>query len=377
MHAEMPNMASLLEERSRTINMAAGPSSLPTPVLLESCAGLLNFQGTGIGLTELSHRSSHFQKCLKDAEADLRDLLCIPDNFDVLFLQGGGLTQFSMVPMNLVSAWKVNTQNSDEPVCEYVVSGSWSLKAAGEATRLGFNVNIVVDGRTQSPEKLFGSAQLPPSSEWKWTTSKEERTKPAFIYYCSNETVNGIEISPPDVPIHLADVPIVADMSSNILSRAIPWSSHNFGLVYAGAQKNIGPAGLTIIIIRKDLVVHPDEATMRYHGMRIPAMMSYKMHNDNASLYNTPPMFSIYVAGLVFKHLKALGGVGKIEEINIMKAESVWKVIDGSRGFYEARVIDGMRSRMNICFGIPGEGRETRFIQQAGDLGIKQIKGHR
>ena len=375
MNAEHPDMTALLKARSQTINMAAGPSSLPTPVLLESCSGLLDFRSTGIGLTELSHRSSAFQDCLKEAEADLRELLAIPDDFEVLFLQGGGLTQFAMVPMNLVSAWKMRNQSNEEPICDYVVTGSWSLKAAGEAKRLGCSVNIVVDGRAGSSKKAFGDTALPLTTEWSWT--KSDGKKPAFIYYCSNETVNGIEIPPPHVPAHLADVPIAADMSSNILSRSIPWKSHNFGVIYAGAQKNIGPAGLTIVMVRKDLIVDPDVASAQYQAMRIPAMMSYKLHADNGSLYNTPPMFSIYVAGLVFQHLKEQGGVEKMEEINVMKAQSVWKSIDESDGFYEAKVIEGLRSRMNICFGIPGEGREARFVKEAETMGIKQIKGHR
>jgi len=379
---QLPEIPGLLAHRQQVINLAAGPSSLPTPVLVQAASGLLDYNGTGIGLTELSHRSSHFQDCVSTTERDLRELLEIPDDFKVLFLQGGGLTQFAMVPMNLVQAWKWNNQSSQEPICEYIVSGSWSQKAAGEAKRLGCRVNIAVDARHNSPNKKFGDTLLPPSSEWNWTPPPASATdavdsKPAFIYYCSNETVNGVEIPPPDVPSHLKDVPIVSDMSSNILSRPIPWKSHNFGLIYAGAQKNIGPAGLTIVIVRKDLIVDPDEVVTRYNGMRLPAMLSYKAHADNDSLYNTPPMFPIYVAGLVFKHLKEIGGVSKIEEINRMKADSVWKLVDESDGFYVSRVKDGYRSRMNVCFGIQGEGKEAAFIKEAESKGIKQIKGHR
>lgn len=373
--------ASHLAARDATINLAAGPSSLPTPVILEAASGLLNYNNTGIGLTELSHRSSHFQNLLKDADSDLRGLLEIPDEFEVLYMQGGGLTQFSCVPLNLVASWKVRNQSREEPTVEYVVSGSWSLKAAGEAQRLGCKVNTVVDGReySKATKKTFGDASLGASEQWKWSSSSSENAsdkKPAYIYYCSNETVNGVEIPPPSVPGHLSDVPIVADMSSNILSRPIPWKSANFGVVYAGAQKNIGPSGLTIVIVRKDLIVDPDEA-VQYGGALVPAMMAYKVHADNGSLYNTPPMFPIYVAGLVFKHLVKLGGVSQVEETNIRKAEAVYSTIDGSKGFYEARVIPELRSRMNICFGVPGEGREARFIAEADKAGIKQIKGHR
>lgn len=371
--ASLPSTSSLLAHRAQTINLAAGPSSLPTPVLLEATSGLLDYNHTGIGLTELSHRSSHFQNLAKQAETDLRKLLEVPDDFHVLFVQGGGLSQFACVPLNLVPAWKVKNKSSEEPRCEYVVSGSWSLKAAGEAKRLGCNVNIVVDGRG-TDKRPFGANPLPSSEEWSWSSQNEP--EPAYIYYCSNETVNGVEIPPPQVPAHLKHVPIVSDMSSNILSRRIPWKKHNFGLVYCGAQKNIGPAGLTIVMVRKDLVVDPDEA-LQYGGPRVAAMMTYKAQADADSLYNTPPMFPIYVAGLVFKHLAELGGVEKIEEINVMKAQAVYKLVDESGGFYEARVIEPLRSRMNICFGIPGEGREARFIIEAEKAGIKQIKGHR
>ena len=268
----------------------------------------------------------------------------------------------------------MKTQQAQDPRVEYVVSGSWSLKAAGEAKRLGgCDVNIVVDGRTASPssgaaKKAFGEDALPPSEGWAWSTPNDP--KPAYIYYCSNETVNGVEIAPPTVPSHLADVPLVSDMSSNILSRPIPWDAHNWGLIYAGAQKNIGPAGLTIVIVRKDLVVDPDEA-VPFGGARVPAMLSYKSHADAGSLYNTPPMFPIYVAGLVFKHLKELGGVDKIEELNTMKAAAVYRAVDESNGFYVPRVQETLRSRMNVVFAVPGEGRETRFIAEAEKAGIK------
>lgn len=393
----LPSTSSLLAHRSEVINLAAGPSTLPTPVLLKATAGLLDYNGTGIGLTELSHRSSHFQNLVNDAKNDYRALLQVPvrgegeggsssdSDWEVLFLQGGGLTQFSMVPMNLVSNWKLKNKTSKMPRIEYIVSGSWSLKAYGEAKRLGYNVSMLVDGRAGSKDgKTFGEKLLPPYSEWNWTAETSDPTElPAFVYYCSNETVNGIEIEPPKLPPHYKDlVPIVADMSSNVASRPIPWSTTpNFGLIYAGAQKNLGPAGCTIVLIRTDLVSDPDEAAREFQGDRIPAMMSYKSHVDNNSLYNTPPMFSIYVCGLVFKYLLELGGVEKIKELNEMKAKSVYSIIDDSQGFYQARVVKGFRSNMNVCFGIPSPdgsaSRETRFIAEAEKAGIKQIKGHR
>lgn len=379
---QLPSTSSLLAHRRETINLAAGPSTLPTPVLLEATSGLLDYNNTGIGLTELSHRSSSFQDLLKQSIKDLRQLLEIPDNYEVLYMQGGGLTQFATVPLNLVNTWKTLHKSDKEPVVDYVVTGSWSLKAVGEAKRLGCKTNVVVDGRKGSKDgKTFGEVPLPASEQWSWSpkpaNDDDATEKPAFIYYCSNETVNGIEIQPPKVPEYLKDVPIVSDMSSNILSRPIAWSEHNFGLIYAGAQKNIGPSGLTIVIIRKDLITDPDEA-LPYKGHRIPSMLSYKSHADAGSLYNTPPMFPIYVAGLVFKHVLEQGGVPKIEEANIEKAKAVYDAIDESNGFYVARVVDdGNRSRMNICFGVQGEGREARFVAEADKAGIKQIKGHR
>lgn len=373
----LPSTSSLLAHRRETINLAAGPSTLPTSVLLEATAGLLDYNNTGIGLTELSHRSTPFQNLVKESLEDLRTLLQVPDNFEILYMQGGGLTQFSTVPLNLVNTWKTLNKSDEEPVCEYVITGSWSSQAVGEAKRLGSKTNVVFDGRTGSKDgKTFGEIPIPSSAQWNWS-EPSEKGKPAFIYYCSNETVNGIEIAPPTVPEHLKDVPLVSDMSSNIMSRPIPWSKHNFGLIYAGAQKNIGPSGVTIVIVRKDLITNPDDA-VPYKGHRIPAMLAYKSHADAGSLFNTPPMFPIYVAGLVFKHVLELGGVGKIEEVNIEKAKAVYTAIEESEGFYVARVVDdGNRSRMNICFGIPGEGRETRFIAEADKAGIKQIKGHR
>lgn len=361
--------------RSQTINLAAGPSSLPTPVLLKATAGLLDYEGTGIGLTELSHRSSTFMNLCKRTESDLRQLLAIPDNFAVLFLQGGGLTQFSMTALNMLAWYKLQHQDQkDEPVtAEYIITGSWSAKAAGEAKRLGIASRSVTDSRTLNEKKSFGS--VAPESDWSWSSPNDP--KPAYIYYCANETVNGVEIPPPSsIPSHLADVPIVADMSSNILSKPIPWES-NFGIIYAGAQKNVGPAGLTLCFVRKDLLVDPDEA-VSFGGPRLPAMMAYKNIADNDSLYNTPPMFPIYVAGLVFEHLKGLGGVKAIDALNEEKANRVYGCIDGSDGFYVSKVDKGCRSRMNVVFVLAGGAdQEKRFLAEADKVNIKQIKGHR
>jgi phosphoserine aminotransferase len=362
----------------RAINLGAGPSQLPPSVLTEAQAGLLNYGGTHMGITELSHRGTSFMSLSKQAELDLRQLLAIPSDYHVLWMQGGGLSQFSMVVLNLLAWYRLHHQldAAENPPCDYIISGSWTSKAAGEARRLGANVNVVVDGRKASADgKTFGD--MPPTEAWSYT-SADAPLKPAFIYYCANETVNGVETDPPVVPEHLRTVPLAVDMSSNILSKPIPWADHNFGLIYAGAQKNIGPAGMTVVIVRRDLVVDLDEAVSR-GGARVPAMMSYKNLADNASLYNTPPMFSIYVAGLVFKHLlDDVGGVEAMDRINAQKSERVYACIDNSAGFYEGRVARPYRSRMNIVFVCRGgEAVDARFVKEAELVNIKQVKGHR
>lgn len=360
---------------NRVINMGAGPSCLPLNVLEEAQAGLLDYGQTGIGLTELSHRSKTFQDLNTQVQTDLSALLKIPENFKILFLQGGGLTQFATVPLNLLAWYRIQNKLSvqENPVCDYLVTGSWSAKAVSEAKLLGCNVNVVVDGKKASKDgKAFGN--LPSESDYKWSTSG---SKPAFIYYCANETVNGVEIDPPTVPEALKGVPLAVDMSSNILSKPIPWSEHNFGLIYAGAQKNIAPSGLTIVIIRKDLLVDLNEA-VQYGGARTPSMLSYKTLADNDSLYNTPPMFPIYIAGLVIKDLIKNGGLDEKEKVNIAKAKKVYDLIDHSSGFYVSKVEPHLRSRMNVVFVCKG-GEETdgAFVKGADKAGIKQIKGHR
>ena len=281
------------------------------------------------------------------------------------------------MPINLLAAYRTAHQlrpDQDPPV-EYLVTGSWSAKAVTEARQLGANVNVVVDGRKASADgKTFGAVQ--PAEQWSWTGA-DSALKPAYIYYCANETVNGVEITPPSVPEHLHDVPLAVDMSSNILSRPISWAEHNFGLIYAGAQKNIGPAGLTIVIVRDDLVVDLP-AAVPYGGLRVPSMLSYKVIADAGSLYNTPPMFPIYVAGLVFADLLAHGGVAAADKLAAQKAERVYAAIDGSDGFYVPRADRPVRSRMNVVFVCrDGEATEARFIAEAGKRGLVQLKGHR
>lgn len=373
----MAEASLVTEQRARTLNLAAGPSSLPTSVLVEAAQGLLDFQGTGIGLVEWSHRSQIFQSFLKQAENDLRKLAEVPDDFAVLWFQGGGLSQFHMTALNLQAAYRIKHKcNPTASIpADYIITGAWTQKAAKEAQRLGIAVNTVTDSRKVSADgKSFEG--LAPADTFQW--SKETGPEPAYIYYCANETINGIEIDPPVVPVHLAKVPLVADMSSNILSKPIPWKEHNFGVIYAGAQKNIGPSGLTIVLVRKDLLVDLDDA-VQYGGPRVPVMDSYKIMADNNSLANTPPMFPIYVAALVFAKLLREGGLTHMDKINEAKASKIYTAIEDSNGTYIPKVTDkNVRSRMNIVFGLKGgDDEDKRFVAEAEKQGIKQVKGHR
>ncbi|KAH9450812.1 hypothetical protein MJO28_009734 [Puccinia striiformis f. sp. tritici] len=373
--------------RDRTINLGAGPCTLPTSILEVASQGLLDYEGTGMGLVELSHRSKDFQKLNTDTIDHLRTALAVPENFEILFMQGGGLTQFSSVVMNLVNQFRFKNKSdpSDQVLVDYHITGSWSLKASKEAARLGCQVNVVADGRnTSSDSKSFHS--IPNPKDWKLSEKNDQpKSTPAFLYYCDNETVHGVEFPSAGFPIdqlpeaYQEKVPLVADMSSNILSRQIPpqlWK--RLGIVFAGAQKNMAPSGLTVVIVRKDLIIDLDEA-VPFGGFRVPDMLSYKNMADHQSLYNTPPMFSIYVCNLVLKDLISKGGVKTIEEINHRKSELVYQVIDNSKGFYINSIDRNARSRINIIFNCRGGSSiEDQFVLEAGSsYGIKQIKGHR
>lgn len=371
--------------RERVINLGAGPCTLPTSVLKVASQGLLDYEGTGMGLVELSHRSKHFQDLNKSTLDHLRALLAVPDNFEILFMQGGGLTQFSCVVMNLVNRFRLENQSSpsDQVVVDYLITGSWSLKASVEAARLGCRVNVIADSRQLSADsKSFHSIADP--KDWRLSPADQPQLTPAFLYYCDNETVHGVELPSPGFPIdqlpgaYQDKVPLVADMSSNILSRKIPeklWK--RLGIVFAGAQKNMAPSGLTVVIVRKDLIIDLD-AAIPFGGLRVADMLSYKNMADHHSLYNTPPMFSIYVCNLVLKDLLQKGGVDQIEEINLQKSKLVYQVIDKSQGFYVNSIHQNARSRINIIFNCrDGPSMEEKFIREADHYGIKQIKGHR
>jgi len=327
---------------SDIFNFCAGPAMLPKAVMAKAQQEFINWQGTGSSVMELSHRSSIYIKMAKKAEADLRELMAIPDNYKVLFCHGGGRGQFSAVPLNLLPAGKT---------ADYIVDGSWSKAAANEAKNFG-DINVI-DIARQENDKV---SVLSPSE---WPLNPDA----AYVHYCSNETVNGIEIN--DIP-ETNGVPLVVDMSSTILSHEIDVSK--FGLIYAGAQKNIGPSGLTIVIVREDLLGQAQKAT--------PCIMNYKTSADNDSMYNTPPTYAWYLAGLVFEWLKELGGVKAIAKINQAKAELLYQAIDAS-DFYQNNIEKQYRSKMNVPFWLNEESLNEQFLTQATEAGLTALKGHR
>jgi phosphoserine aminotransferase len=327
---------------SQIFNFCAGPAMLPVEVMKKAQAEFVNWQNTGSSVMELSHRSKEFMAVAAKAEADLRDLMAIPDNYSVLFCHGGGRGQFSAVPLNLLPEGKA---------ADYIISGSWSKSAATEAEHYGEikQINVVTE--------IKGETHVLSSHEWGLNPDA------AFVHYCPNETVDGIEMF--DIP-ETNGVPLVADMSSTILSHEIDVSK--FGLIYAGAQKNIGPSGLTIVIVRNDLLGNAQLAT--------PSIMNYQVLADNDSMYNTPPTYAWYLAGLVFEWLKEAGGVAGIQKINRQKAEVLYGYIDDSE-FYQNHIEQKFRSLMNVPFWLTDETLNAEFIKQAESQGLMALKGHR
>ena len=322
-------------------NFSAGPAVLPKADLEQARDELLDWHGTGMSVMEMSHRSKEYLSIAEQAEADLRELLSIPDNYRVLFLQGGATSQFCMVPMNLLRG----KQQAD-----YVNSGAWSKKAIAEAQRY-CDVNVVAS----SEDSNFSS--IPAFDSW------QLNEQAAYLHYTPNETIGGVEFHwIPDS----GDVPLVADMSSTILSR--PLEVSRYGVIYASAQKNIGPAGLTVVIVRDDLAGETIPGT--------PTMFNYRKHADNGSMMNTPPTYGWYLAGLVFKWLKQQGGVAAIAEVNQRKAQSLYAAIEGS-GFYSSPVARDCRSWMNVPFTLADAGLDSEFLAQAGSAGLLNLKGHR
>ena len=323
-------------------NFSAGPAVLPHEVLQQAREELLDWHGSGMSVMEMSHRGKEFMGIAAAAESDMRDLLAIPANYKVLFLQGGAHLQFAMIPLNLLRG---------KPSADYVNTGEWSKKAIAEAKKF-CNVNSVASGA----DKNF--IYVPAFDTWKCDPNA------AYVHYTSNETIGGVEFN--WVP-ETGGIPLVADMSSNIMSRQIDVSK--FGLIYAGAQKNIGPAGLCIVIVREDLIGNVSPGT--------PTMLDYKIHADNDSMYNTPPTYGIYMAGLVFQWLKRNGGLAQMEQTNIRKANLLYQAIDASNGFYNCPVVKSDRSRMNVPFTLKDASLDGEFLKQADSHGLLQLKGHR
>jgi len=327
---------------ARVYNFSAGPAALPEDVLKQAQAEMLDWKGSGMSVMEMSHRGKEFMSIASEAEADLREIMAIPENYKVLFLQGGASSQFAAIPMNLIG----RTGKAD-----YFRTGSWSKKAIAEAKRFG-DVSITADSEV---DKKFTS--VPAADGFSVSTDA------AYLHYTPNETIEGVEF--PYIPT-TGDVPLVADMSSTILSR--PLDVSRYGLIYAGAQKNIGPAGLTIVIVREDLIGSPLDGT--------PAMFNYQTHADAGSMYNTPPTYGWYLAGLVFKWLKDKGGLAGMAEINQRKAAMLYGAIDGS-DFYANPVDPVCRSWMNVPFTLADASLDAEFLKQAGEANLKTLKGHR
>ena len=325
----------------RIFNFSAGPATLPLNVLEQARDELTNWHGCGMSVMEMSHRGKEYMSIHAEAEADLRALMNIPANYKVLFLQGGATAQFSMVPMNLLRG---------KASADYLHTGEWSKKAIKEAKKFG-QVNIVAS----SEDKNFSYA--PAFSTWKLDPNA------AYVHITSNETIGGVEIF--DTP-DTGNVPLVADMSSNILSRPIDVSK--YGLIYAGAQKNIGPAGVTVVIVREDLLGQTVPGT--------PTVFDYQVQAEAESMYNTPPTYGIYIAGLVFKHLLAKGGLAAMEELNRAKAKLIYDLLDTS-SFYQSPVALENRSLMNIPFTLKDAALDEDFLKQAKAAGLVQLKGHK
>jgi phosphoserine aminotransferase len=330
-----------IKPAARIFNFGAGPAAMPVEVLERAKWELVNWHDAGMSVMEMSHRGKEFVAIAAEAEADLRTLLAIPNGYKVLFLQGGATMHFSAVPMNLLGGKKK---------ADYVNTGEWSKKAIAEAKKF-CEVNVAAS----SEDRNF--TYVPKQSKWK--LSKDA----AYVHVCTNETIGGLEFH--WTPATGA-IPLVADMSSHILSKPIDVSK--FGLIYAGAQKNIGPAGLVVVIVRDDLLGHAAPQT--------PNVVNYKLMADADSMLNTPPTFSVYLAGLTFKWLLERGGLEAVEKVNIRKAKLLYDYID-SHDFYSNPIAKEDRSRMNVPFRLPGESLDAKFLAEAEARGLSQLKGHR
>ena len=326
---------------TRVFNFSAGPAALPEPVLRQAASEMLDWHGSGMSVMEMSHRGKEFISIHAKAEADLRQLLSVPPNYKVLFLQGGAIAENAIVPMNMLRG---------KAGADYINTGEWSKKSIKEAKRYA-QINVAASA------EATGFDRVPPRESWKLDTNA------AYVHICSNETIGGVEYHwTPDV----GNVPLVADMSSNILSR--PVDVARYGLIYGGAQKNIGPAGLTIVIVRDDLIGHALPIT--------PSAFDYAQQAENDSMFNTPPTYAIYIAGLVFEWLKAQGGLAGIEQHNRAKAALLYDYLDAT-SFYSSPVQRADRSLMNVPFKLADAGLDSAFLEGAEARHMLQLKGHR
>ncbi|HWP21070.1 MAG TPA: 3-phosphoserine/phosphohydroxythreonine transaminase [Burkholderiaceae bacterium] len=328
----------------RPYNFSAGPAALPEEVLRQAANEMLDWHGSGMSVMEMSHRGREFGAIIAQAEADLRELLAVPPHFKVLFMQGGGIGENAIVPLNLSRGGTV----------DFVVTGSWSAKSYKEAQRY-------CQARLAASNEGDGHTKLPAPAAWRLSPDA------SYVHICSNETIHGVEFQQlPDLAALGGRAPLVIDCSSHILSRPIDWS--RVGLAFAGAQKNIGPAGLTLVFVREDLI-----------GQALPTCPSafdYRVVAENGSMYNTPPTYAIYIAGLVFQWVKRQGGVAEMERRAVAKAELLYGYIDSS-GYYVNKVAPECRSRMNVPFFLPDDRLNDAFLAGAKERGLLQLKGHK
>ncbi len=337
---------------SRPYNFSAGPAVMPEAVLQQAAAEMLDWHGSGMSVMEMSHRGKEFIAICEQAESDLRELLAVPPHFRVLFMQGGGLAENAIVPMNLAGL-------KPGGMMDFVVTGGWSQKSAKEAQKYG-NACVVASGADS------GFTAIPAASRW------QLRDGASYVHLCSNETIHGVEFHElPDLKALGSDAPLVVDFSSHVLSRPVDWS--RVGLAFGGAQKNIGPAGVTLVVVREDLLGHALPIC--------PSAFDYQTVADNRSMYNTPPTYGIYMAGLTFQWIKdqregALAGVAAMEARNVAKAQLLYGFIDHSQ-LYVNRVDPSCRSRMNIPFQLRDESRNDAFLAEARARGLLQLKGHK
>lgn len=331
----------MFETLKRAHNFNAGPAGLPLEVMQQAQAELLDYKGTGMSVIEMSHRSKEFEGMINETEADIRELINIPANYKVIFMQGGASLQFSMVPMNF---------RAQGASADYIVTGTWSKKAVEEAKKLG-PTHVAATAKETNFDRVPASLDLDSNA--------------AYLYYCSNETIHGVEFfQEPEAP---AGVPLICDASSDFMSKPIDITKYAY--LYAGAQKNVGPSGVVIGILGEDMLARVPES--------MPVMLDYKVQVENASLYNTPPCFSIYMVGLVMKWIKKNGGLAGIEARNTAKANLLYGTIDASGGFFRGHAQPESRSRMNVTFRLPTEELEAQFVSEAKKQNMIGLKGHR